>query len=174
MTKTDDERYNIIYETLQTIEKRFESANHVFIEPMAIKKREMGDMTNKEEYRRVQKAKKDHRRTRVIYKVPEVDPNLVNESTRNFSNSSSINNMTINYDSKENGVFDSPMIGESPMKDDTSTDPDWSKTPIFSKRTRRTITKKLNGPRRSRLSKVFSSSLADSQIAESNENPTFE
>lgn len=39
LTKTDDERYDIIYETLQKMEKRFENNVHVFAEPLPVKKR---------------------------------------------------------------------------------------------------------------------------------------
>lgn len=110
-------------------------------------------MTNKEDYRRVQKAKKDHRRTRVIYKVPEVDANLVNEfSSKNMS---SINNTTINFDCKENSFSET---------DNLNHDPDWSKTPI-SRRPRRTIARKSGlERRRTRLSKTSSNN--SSQIGE--------
>ena len=39
LNKTDDERYNIIYETLQNMEKRFENSIHVFAQPLPVKKR---------------------------------------------------------------------------------------------------------------------------------------
>lgn len=112
-------------------------------------------MTNKEDYRRVQKAKKDHRRTRVIYKVPEVDVNLLNETSS--KNTSFINNTTINFDCKENSICE---ISES---DNVKNDPDWSKTPI-SRRPRRTISRRSGlERRRTRLSKASANS---SQIGE--------
>lgn len=112
-------------------------------------------MTNKEDYRRVQKAKKDHRRTRVIYKVPEVDVNLVNDGPKNMS---SINNTTICFDPKENS------ISEIETEDNVTNDPDWSKTPIV-RRPKRNINRKSGlERRRTRLSR--NNSHLSSQITE--------
>ncbi|RNA19916.1 hypothetical protein BpHYR1_010120 [Brachionus plicatilis] len=146
LNKTDVERYNIIYDMLQNMEKRFENNNVcMFAQPQPVRKRDVSDMTNKDDYRRVQKAKKDHRRTRVIYKVPEVDVSLVKDHSKNVS---SIDNTTICFDVKENSLSDSLSVDDNSTKD-----PDWSKTPIH-RRPRRTINRKSGiERRRSKLTK---------------------
>ena len=115
------------------------------------------------EFNKPQKLKKEHRRTRVIHRViPEIDVNLVDitngdeavESNRDAgkdANSfSAFRNMNVTntlgtYDRSMNDLsMNSPSMFESPYApsdDDRRRDPDWTKTPILGKKSKRISTR---------------------------------
>jgi hypothetical protein len=91
---------------------------------------------SKEDYKRTQKLKKEHRKTRVIRIDPEAS--LLNDVTNSGNDSvDKVYEMSPYSEAK----YAMDQVGATP--DDRAKDPDWAKTPLGKKRGRLTISKKV-------------------------------
>jgi hypothetical protein len=121
---------------------------------------QQGDTFNDElkPTRRSSKAKRDHRRTRVIRTIPDLD------SASNSNNNS--------YEP----LFESPgpnnAAYEFATPDDKDKDPDWEKTPLRVKRTSKVSIPAKLGLRKSKSSRSKINSLTDLETVYENLNPS--
>lgn len=98
-------------------------------------------MTNKDEHRRTQRLKRDHRRTRVIRTLPEFDVSSVNLKSEASANGNSADKPTVT--TSEFSPAPSPSIYPEPTEDDTLKDPDWAKTPLRVRKSKLIISKRV-------------------------------
>jgi hypothetical protein len=171
LEKTDmeaDTRFNILFENIQKIEKKLDTdasaQNSMFSVPSLPKRSFLfGAAENrlKDEFKRTQKLKKEHRRTRIIRTIPEIDQNLVelanDNDTADFNRENcdpaeSCMNVTATVCRNNSGVMSpapsSPWdidTGRTPEIDNPDKDPDWTKTPLVVKgRKRMSLRNKVN------------------------------
>jgi hypothetical protein len=135
----NDEIFDLLREQLQEVEKRLDimpiscsDENEVYKKKSS--RFELREITNKEDLKRSQKLKRDHRRTRVIRSIPEVDPSLVNALQLN----SEYNDEKSPIPFSNSPHYDN-FVGETPDGDDKEKDPDWSKTPLRVKQNRKKV-----------------------------------
>lgn len=88
-------------------------------------------MTNKEEHKRG-KIKREHRRTRIIRTIPELNTTSENQ----YEPNKNLNDVTVNIRHIDS-VLESPVVN-SPDVDNRFKDPDWSKTPLVRTKKRQT------------------------------------
>lgn len=155
-----DERFSILKDRLQAIEKRNDSkpsglssqtigGHHMFAKPltptgfddMSMHSRPMNPLlmgsSKGDEYRRAQKLKKEHRKTRVI-RIQPSDGSLLNITNRDGAAAGELSPYSQTMRELEL---------EMTPNDDKTKDPDWANTPIgglvAKKRSRLTISKKV-------------------------------
>ncbi len=166
LEKTDnssDTRFNILFDQIQKLEKKLDTdtTNSLFSVPSLPKRSliQFGNNTDnrlKDEFKRTQKLKKEHRRTRIIRTIPEIDQNLVEcgngDDTENCDPAENSMNVTAVVSRKAvsaDPMSPAPMspweveTGQTPDIDNPNKDPDWTKTPLLVKgRNKRTSLRK--------------------------------